>query len=50
MDLQVRMIGKFKNRDLAAVSDEYNGRIKRFYSCQIKHLRESRYSDEHKEG
>jgi len=50
MDLQIRMIGKFKNSNLAAVCDEYVGRIGRFYSCQIKHLRESRYSDEKKEG
>jgi 23S rRNA (pseudouridine1915-N3)-methyltransferase len=46
MHLQLLMIGKFKNRDLAALVEEYAERIRRFYPCRVVHLKESRCADE----
>lgn len=50
MHVQLLMIGKFKNRDLAALVADYADRIRRFYPFRVIHLKESRYADETRAG
>ena len=50
MHVQLLMIGKFKNRDLAALVADYADRIRRFHPFRVVHLKESRYADETRAG
>lgn len=50
MDLEILMIGKVKSPPVAGLLEEYTNRIRRFCPCRVRGLRESRYSDEVKDG
>jgi 23S rRNA (pseudouridine1915-N3)-methyltransferase len=50
MDLEILMIGKFKNPHVSALVDGYVERTRRFCPCRVRGLRESRYADEGKDG
>ena len=50
MDLEILMIGKVKSPPVADLIEEYTNRIRRFCPCRVRGLRESRYTDEVKDG